>query len=93
MQLSAGRTSLPLPLPPPRALLWLPGPRCILQASRVPAFEELDPPWASGWAAGQLGSVRLAAGRVQSPGNECGHGLGPVGRPTLACPDQVPGGV
>lgn len=33
------------------------------------------------------------AGHVQSLGNECGHGLGPVGRPTLIYPDQVPGGV
>jgi hypothetical protein len=33
------------------------------------------------------------ASRVQSPGNECGHGQSRVGLPTLLCIDQVPDGV
>lgn len=78
------------PTTPHLALCWLPGPWRHLQPPKVPACKTLDPPLEGGR---QLDSTRWAAGRVQSPGNECGHGAGPVGLPTLGCLDQVPGGV
>lgn len=61
-------------------------------ASKVPAGRSLGPPWVL-WLGGGIAGLSQASGHVQSPGNECGHGMGPVGRPTLVYPDQVPSGV